>query len=123
MSTGIISKRGHLELPASPHALPVAPYDVQVVIHDRCGEAPLISPEGKLRSWIPVATVLQAFQSEDVPRGLRFWVIPSSQVLLPEAAKAPVSSRPQADKFVPLVAVQTPELWVRFSKVSPLRTS
>lgn len=58
MSEGIIPKRSHLELPASPHTLPVASYDVQVVIQNHSSETPLIGPERKLGDRMPVPTVL-----------------------------------------------------------------
>lgn len=57
MGKGIVSEGSHLELPASLHTVPVASYDVQVVIQNHCSETPLISPERKLCNWVPVFTV------------------------------------------------------------------
>lgn len=112
-SEGVKSKGRHLELPASPNTVAVPSDDVQVVMEDHCGEAPLVGPEGEFCEGTPASALLRTFQGEDMSGRFRLQVVPGSQVLLPEAAQTRPSLHPQADNFVLLLSAQTPEARIR----------
>lgn len=109
-SKRVVSKGSHLELPAFPHTLPVPSNDVQVVIENHCGETPLVSPEREFCKSMPASALLWPFQSEDMSGRFRLWVVPGSQVLLPEAAQTSSSVHPQADDLILLLYAQAPEI-------------
>lgn len=119
IGAGVIPEGSHLELPAPLHTLPVASYDVQVVVQDHRGEAPLIGPKRQLRHWAPVPTVLWSPQDKEVSGTRRLRVVPGRQVLLPEATEVSVSSSPQRDNLALLFIAQTPEIGIRNKVETP----
>lgn len=111
---GVKSKGSHPKLPASPNTLPVSSNDVQVVIEDHCGETPLVSPERELCNRVPASALLRPLQCEDTSCRFCLWVVPGSQVLLPEAAQTLSSLHPEADNFILLFSAQITEARFRF---------